>query len=67
MSKDEVPEFIRVSEAARLLSVSRWTIIRWLESGKLTPYRVDLYSHYRLRRTDVMAMMKPHKSLTTSE
>jgi excisionase family DNA binding protein len=26
---------LRVGEAAELLSVSRWTIYRWLEEGKL--------------------------------
>lgn len=32
---------LRVDEAAKFLSVSRWTIYRWMEEGKLRGTKID--------------------------
>ena len=34
------PQLLRVVEAARLLNVSRWTIYRWIEEGRLKATKI---------------------------
>jgi excisionase family DNA binding protein len=33
-------QLLRVNEAARLLNVSRWTVYRWVEEGKLSATKI---------------------------
>lgn len=47
MTKDT----LRPSEAARLLEVSRMTIYRWIESGRLMP--IIVWNHPRIPREQV--------------
>ena len=51
-------EFYTVSEAARMLDVSRTTIWRWIDEGKLPAYRVGGRT-IRIRRQDVDEMLRP--------
>jgi excisionase family DNA binding protein len=51
-------EFYTVSEAARVLDVSRTTIWRWIDIGKLPAYRVGGRT-IRIRREDVETMRRP--------
>ena len=51
-------EFYTVTEAARLLDVSRTTIWRWINDGRLGAYRVGGRT-IRIRRQDVRKMLRP--------
>ncbi len=37
-------QLLRVNEAAELLNVSRWTIYRWVEDGKLSATKIGTQS-----------------------
>ena len=51
-------EFYTVSEAAKMLDVSRTTIWRWINEGRLGAYRVGGRT-IRIRRQDVQKMLRP--------
>ena len=57
-------EFYTVSEAARVLDVSRTTIWRWIDEGKLPAYRVGGRT-IRIRRQDVDEMLRPVTTQST--
>lgn len=48
---------LRVGEAAELLSVSRWTIYRWLEEGRLRGTKIGKGS-VRIFRDSVMSLIE---------
>jgi excisionase family DNA binding protein len=50
-----------VTEAARLLSVSRSTVWRWIESGRLRAYRVGPKT-IRIREKDLDEVVIPAKA-----
>jgi excisionase family DNA binding protein len=50
-------DFYTASEAARRLDVSRTTIWRWIDEGKLPAYRVGGRT-IRIRRQDVDSMLR---------
>jgi excisionase family DNA binding protein len=54
-------EFYTVSEAARRLDVSRTTIWRWINDGKLQGFRVGGRT-LRLNRRDVEEMRQPSRT-----
>lgn len=58
-------EYYTVSEAAEVLGVSRTTIWRWIESGRLPAYRVGGKT-IRIRRADLPSLLKPARG-TRSE
>lgn len=37
-------QLLRVNEAAELLNVSRWTVYRWVEDGKLSASKIGTQS-----------------------
>jgi excisionase family DNA binding protein len=55
---------LRVGEAAELLSVSRWTIYRWVEDGRLRGTKLDKGS-LRIFRESVTGLIK-HNETTVS-
>ncbi len=54
---DEVAEYLRVQEVARLLHVSPKTVARWADNGWL-PCQVTLGGHRRFRRSDIEAVVR---------
>ncbi|MFO0766910.1 MAG: helix-turn-helix domain-containing protein [Nitrospiraceae bacterium] len=50
------PPLLRVKEAAQLLSVSKWTIYRWIEEGRLEASKIGGGS-LRIFRVSVMALV----------
>ena len=51
-------DYYTVAEAARLLRVSRPTVWRWIDSGRLPAYRVGGRT-IRIRRADLEAAIEP--------
>ncbi len=51
-------EYYTVAEAAEVLGVSRTTIWRWIESGRLPAYRIGRKT-IRIRRADLPSLLKP--------
>jgi excisionase family DNA binding protein len=58
MSKVRDGQFCTVAEAARILEVSPSTVWRWIESRKLSAYRLGPRS-IRIKREDVGAAIRP--------
>lgn len=50
---------LRVDEAARLLSISRWTVYRWVEAGRLGGTRIGAGS-LRIFSDTVAALINQH-------
>jgi len=50
---------LRVDEAARILNVSRWTIYRWVEAGRLGGTRIGVGS-LRIFSETVAALIQAH-------
>ena len=51
---------LRVDEAAMLLSVSRWTIYRWVQEGRLEATKVGKGS-LRIFQTSVAALIEKNR------
>lgn len=51
------PPLLRVHEAAALLRVSKWTIYRWIEEGRLRATKIGQGS-LRVFRTSVMGLIE---------
>ena len=52
---------LRVKEVAKLLSVSRWTVYRWLEEGRLEGTKLNRGS-LRVFRASVTALVEAHRT-----
>lgn len=52
---------LRVGEAAELLSVSRWTIYRWVEEGRLRGTKIGKGS-LRIFRESITDLIKSNES-----
>lgn len=52
--------FLRVGEAAELLSVSRWTIYRWVEEGRLRGTKIGRGS-LRIFRDSIVGLIKKNE------
>lgn len=53
---------LRVDEAAMLLSVSRWTIYRWVQEGRLDATKVGKGS-LRVFQTSVAGLIEQNRTL----
>jgi excisionase family DNA binding protein len=56
---------LRVGEAAELLSVSRWTIYRWVEEGRLRGTKIGR-SSLRIFRESIVDLVERNESDTFS-
>jgi excisionase family DNA binding protein len=52
---------LRVGEAAELLSVSRWTIYRWVEEGRLCGTKIGKGS-LRIFRQSIVDLIESNKN-----
>lgn len=51
---------LRVNEAAEVLSVSRWTIYRWVEEGKLKGTKIG-HGSLRVLKESVMQLIDQNR------
>ncbi len=56
---------LRVGEAAELLSVSRWTIYRWVEEGRLRGTKIGKGS-LRIFRQSIVDLIESNESSSFS-
>lgn len=65
--KGPEPEFLRASEAAKLCSLSAWTLYDLKRRGVLRAYSVAGSSALRFKREDILALMTPteHRARTS--
>jgi len=57
----EAKTFLRVGEAAEFLSVSRWTIYRWVEEGRLRGTKVGK-SSLRIFRDSIVGLVERNET-----
>lgn len=50
------PVLLRIQEAARILNVSKWTVYRWIEEGRLQATKIGQGS-LRVFRTSVVGLI----------
>ena len=64
--KDEQPkEYLRVSEASKLLGVHANTLRNWDKQGLLKPVRVGVRKERRYKRADVIKLLEQKWATTT--
>lgn len=51
---------MRVNDAAQLLCVSKWTIYRWIEEGRLGATKIG-HGSLRVLRESVTALVEAHR------
>lgn len=56
-----VKPLLRVGEAAELLSVSRWTIYRWVEEGRLRGTKIGK-SSLRIFRESIVSLIERNEN-----
>ena len=56
-------QLLRVKEAAQLLKVSKWTIYRWIDEGRLEATKIGGGS-LRIFRLSVMALVDVNRTAT---
>ena len=62
MSEKEQPkDYLRVSEASRLLGVHANTLRNWDKQGILKPVRVGVRKERRYKREDILRLMETNK------
>lgn len=62
MSDKEKPkEYLRVSEASKLLGVHANTLRNWDKQGVLKPVRVGVRKERRYRREDILKLLEADK------
>ena len=54
-------QLLRVNEAAAVLNVSRWTVYRWVEEGKLSTTKIGKQS-LRVIRNSVDKLISEHRT-----
>ncbi len=52
---------LRVGEAAAFLAVSRWTIYRWVEEGRLEGTKIG-HGSLRVFRTSIMKLVEQNRT-----
>lgn len=57
-------QLLRVREAAQLLKVSKWTIYRWIDEGRLEATKIGGGS-LRIFRLSVMALVGVNRTATS--
>jgi len=57
MSTDTPPRWLRTSQVAELLQVSKETVTRWAAAGKL-PYFKTLGGHRRFEEQAILALLE---------
>jgi excisionase family DNA binding protein len=57
---------LRVEEVARLLNVSRWTVYRWIEEGRLQGTKLNRGS-LRVFQSSVDALVQGHRTQVFDE
>jgi excisionase family DNA binding protein len=55
----DMPEWLTVTEAMAYLKVSRRTLSRWCELGRLRFYELESGGGRRFKREDLDALLKP--------
>jgi len=55
------PLLLRVDEVAKLLRVSRWTVYRWIEEGRLEGTKLNRGT-LRIFRSSVEALVDGHRT-----
>ncbi len=65
MAATHDPQYVSVSEAARLLSVSPSTVWRWIDAAKLLAYRLGGHT-LRIRRSDLERLARPARDLSAA-
>jgi len=66
--ENQIPtEWLTVEEAARYLKVSRRTIYRWSEVGRLPVYIIGNHRHRRYKRTDLDSVPRRVDSVDSIE
>lgn len=55
------PVLLRVDEVAKMLNVSRWTVYRWIEEGRLEGTKLNRGS-LRIFRSSVEALVDGHRT-----
>jgi putative resolvase len=56
--KEQPKEYLRVSEASKLLGVHANTLRNWDKQGLLKPVRVGVRKERRYKRDDVLKLME---------
>lgn len=59
--KDKTSEYLRVTEASRLLGVHANTLRNWDKQGILKPVRVGLRKERRYKRADIQKFLEDNK------
>ena len=54
------PELLRIQEAAKVLQVSKWTIYRWIDEGRLRGTKIGQGS-LRVFRASVIELIEKEK------
>ena len=55
------PELLRVGQAAKILNVSRWTIYRWVDEGRLKGTKIGKGS-LRIFRDSVITLVDHNRN-----
>lgn len=61
MEKVREKEYCTVSEAASLLDVSPATVWRWIDSGRLSAYRLGA-KNIRIKKADLESVIRPARA-----
>ena len=56
--KEQPKEYLRVSEASKLLGVHANTLRNWDKQGILKPVRIGVRKERRYKRTDVIKLLE---------
>jgi hypothetical protein len=65
--KGPEPEFLKASEAGKLIGVSSWVLYDLKRRGVLRAYSIAGSSALRFARADVLALMQPTEHRSRSE
>ena len=57
--KEQYPEYITTGDVAEYCGVSNVTVLRWIEKGHLTAFRLP-EGHYRINRDDFGKFLVKH-------